>query len=1498
MKAALTRTTDSRRWIRRLALIVLAALAVPLLAFSLSSPAQADGPSDDADNFSLYKLASNASAYFGNQNAPGKDGGGGAENLHENWTGITEDSGDAGSMLGYADSSFSFSMEWLFNSVSGSSQTLSYDAFKATDGDGQGIGTYNGLMDYVHFGAANNSLGFDSMSGNVMGDILNAIGGSIVWFLYVVALGVSWLFFAVIQVLKFFNPFLLFEKGVAAIGSANGNNQGSVSQEWADGMTTDSDGNAQTTWFTGLADWVSGWYGALQDISWGALVPLFIGFTILALVMFKKMDRGSMLKKLMVRIVFIAVGLPLIGGMYTSILSQFDDELGQHAGPTRVVLSTYVDFNSWMTNSRLAVPDGASISWDANEGAAQPESMLSARSSALAINSQSNSVFKDVKPSAISGDAKGSWTNATPKIDKPGFCEEGETCSDAETDENVVGATIALLGRYISGQAVSASDFESGVKSTITQLPADVVGSETKADWFIGDKAYGDSKEFGEGLVNPFPAEHPLIATAPGKGLYVDNPGGTSKVFKSNGEANCGYKVVDNEGLPANCNMSPLAAYNYLNTGFTPTEFTAYSSNKATSGFTRENHMSVSQVGTGVTGFMYWSNTVVLLSSIVLIGIFYALGMLTTSIKRTIQVIAAIPFATLGAISAISKVIIYSVALIMEVILTLFLYQFVSEFLISLPSIIEGPIAALVSNSNSIFSNDVLGTAAVVVMTLFSTVLIIGVTFVLLKVRKTVLEAVNEMVTKVIDKFMDSNTPPPAGGGGPGLAAQAAGGLGTGAGMAASNAMMGKFRGGNSGGAKGPRAGKKSPNQTAPNGSSSNVSGTNGPALAGRGPQGELPPGNAPDGGHDGPNSPAPAGGGGSTQAPTGGVNGSAGSSGNDGRGGTGGGNGGAGNSGTSGTSGTSGSHGSAGRNQKGADGSQQALPAGKSGAGQLALPVGRSAEDKAVAQKVGAQGGLSRLGVNTTGASPKQQAGAQGLNGTGGAHGSSGTAGNAGSAGNDSKSAGQTAGKPAGSQAPKRAALGSKGASQNAPSNLGGNSAQRTGAVTGGSKQPQSQVQASGSGAQGAQGAQGTPTSAAKTRMRGATQGPASVSGTNAASAKSSQGKPASAATTRMRGTPQGPASVAGTNAASSKSPKGIVAKGAAKGAASGAIAGAQVGKFVPGVGTAVATGAGAAIGGVKGGVDATKGKAVAGPSVKSVVGSNVAGKLPAGNVSGTVNKPAGVAGTTSQPVATPKRTAGAVAAKGVGTVKDVAKGGNGGHASGSSTQTPRRAAAAGTGCSAVTTPVAVTQAGQSQPATSSNGKQSGQEIRKGQSRVAPTGTHEGGSPISGKPQAATAVQRSSSKPHAQTPTQKPVRKPVEAQRPGLQTAQGSQAQSGSTATPTPTRKSSTSATQARQQVGNQPNRSVATGQQPVKPAAGKGAAPTSAPATKATPQVKQPAAPKVQPATQDKAETTQPTSRKAARQAERFREAATKIEPIANRAPKPDSNTDNSKK
>ncbi|WP_424862866.1 hypothetical protein [Streptomyces sp. MMS24-I29] len=809
---------------RILALGLLGVLLVPLLMTAFAPSAFADD--EERDNYSLYQLASNASTYFSQENSP-EGSNDPAERMTDQWRSVASDPATGGDMLGYADSEFSLGniVGWLFAEISGSSQTIGYGTLTATD-VGEGTDIYAGMLDYAHFGAANADLGLDTMSSGIGGQIMGMIGGSVIWVLYALALAVGMLFYLIIQLLKLINPFLWFGQAVSAIN-----------QTFGEGMTRGQDAPAA---LQGLSNFVDDWYGLLNDIAWQALVPLFVGFLLIGLVLFKKMDRGSAVKKLIVRIVFLGVGLPLLGSMYTGVLDKFDDSLmGQHSGPTRVVLSTYVDFEAWAMKDRLGIPDDATIAWA--DGQASSDAMMSVRTSALAINKQSHgSTYADINIGTKADNAESAWHDGMTGVDR--------TATD---DVYAVFTTFGIIGNYITSNVVAASDFESGIKSAITKLGVD---KDVKKEWFVNKKGYGDLDKFGEETAYG-PTNHPVLSVS-GQGLTSSNPGGTSTTFKTQGtKSGCGFAVWNNG--PVSCNLSALSTYNYLNTGFGPDSLTMYSSNNATSGFTRENHMAVSQVGTGPAKFMYWHNAGTVLGSIALLGFWYAIGMLFGAVKRTFSLVAAIPFATLGAIAAISKVIVYSTALILEVIVTLFIYQFVSEFLISIPDIIAGPMSNLMS-PDGLFGSAVLGGIVVVILTLISSLLVMGVTFGLLRVRKVVLQAMDEVFTKLVDKFLETSTAPKPDKGGmlPALAA----GAGAGAGMAMGNKLasgLGSKIGG----------GTKSPGGNGPGGRTTptNAGGTNGEqtalstgaqtlALEGGGkPGGDGPDGAGLNGGGDGP---------------------------------------------------------------------------------------------------------------------------------------------------------------------------------------------------------------------------------------------------------------------------------------------------------------------------------------------------------------------------------------------------------------------------------------------------------------------------------------------------------------------------------------------------------------------------------------------------------------------------------------------------------------------
>ena len=937
-----TRAAAQPTWVRTLASVLLLALLVPLMFFMITPMAHATDEQDKKD-YSLYHLGSNANTYFTLKSSPDQDGVG----VQGDWTKVAANPAQAGSMMGYADDGNV--VNWLFSKVSGASHTIKYSAFDSKA---------SGMKSYAQFGAANADLGLDKMYSSAGFDpIIRGVGGALMWLVYILAIGVGLLFWGFVQILQFLNPFLWFHKGLAAVSPAY--------RTFADGMVTSTkDGQESVhvapSGLSGLESFIADWYGTLVSMSWGVLVPLFIGFLLLGLVFFKKMDRGSAFKKIVVRVLFLAFGLPIFGGMYTSILTQFSEDLGtQNSGPTQVVASTYVDFENWMNKDRLHVPDNASITWDEKTGHVLPISTFSVRNTALAINKQVHPdalANLDVAAKDKNNSASAVWAN-TPSVN-------GEKVQ--QSDAAGAGMIIDMLWRYMTHQTVNASDFESKIQASITEIPKDTVSWDMKKNWFMGQSFKGDpvAKDYGEGN-NPVSANmHPLFATK-GAGLTTSPVDGGGTSFTSGGVADCGFRVVEpGSATPGDCNLSPLAAYNYQNTEFNADSMTIYSEQRAASGFTQSFHSSVAQVGTGASAFMYWANAFVLLLCIALLGITYGLGMLVGALKRGFGTIVAVPFATLGSIASIAKVIIYSVAMILEVLVTVFLYQFVSKLLISLPQIIENPIANLLKPSNGDFVNvlasSTLGPVLVVVMTLVSILLILGITITLMRVRGSVLKAMDEAVTKLVDRFLETNTPPKAGGG---LMPAMASGLGAGAG----SAMASRFGGGRGSSAT-SNMGKPGDPSSKTDGQSTNVGGTNGTPIGGGQQKGELGAGtnggNPDDGSNAGGLNGAPGGPG----LPGGpGANGKAKAlSGSSGSGGT-----------DSGNSADGSAPGGPGAGPFSGTGRGSTTDQGSTiNASDSAGQGPRSLDDRQLAQSVGQQGGLTPLGIGSVGTNGKTTGG------------------------------------------------------------------------------------------------------------------------------------------------------------------------------------------------------------------------------------------------------------------------------------------------------------------------------------------------------------------------------------------------------------------------------------------------------------------------------------------------------------------------------------------
>lgn len=782
----------------------------------------------------------------------------------EMWSPVLRYPGTAGAFLGYEDKNFNDDTAQAFNGSNASNDRvytheLARSLSSVPVGENNDTAATKGVRDYLYFGSALNGLGLDSPAG-AGGN--QAADGTAQRFLFGNAMMLAFMgsglidvvFATVVRALQVINPFnLLFD----AVRGADDYFGGTKSM-----FTAGVDGVGDDSVFSGIRDFFATVYQGTLTIGWMVTVPITIGIVAMGMLLFRRYERGKNLKHLFIRITYLTLGIPLLGVTYTSALNSMEGASGRsgtvHA--QGVVLSTYVDFEKWAMDYRLAVPNNApteAITWFEGSGQPMSESQVKVRKTALAINRMINENWNDEHQAY---DNKSSdYTFLTDSMDygaAPGEKKLSDGSSQNIKADAGFGNTINLINRYKDNAGISGATLDNSVTSYLASedrkqknkeegqegnqenngpKPSDspnAVSSpiEWISEWNTAEKINSQGQKSADDndsdLTGMKSAKFDESST-PNPLMYVKNGGfhgtgvgnngklpdevssdgadGTVKFYSSTNEK-CSARDItggngdapDPNGSPADCNMSLLSLYNYLNTRFDDKAGTIDGSGMSSSVNSRAMHSSVSAVGSGAMKLIYWFSSMTLLVSFIVIGFGYALALLFNSIKRTISLISAVPFAAMGFMGGIAKVIVYAVALFLELLGTLFIYRLVQEFLMAIPSIIEAPMSEFLNGENGDLaafgiSSSIAGLAAKnpmavgILVTLIASAGVLIFTILAMKLRSTLIGAIDEAVTRFINKLMDTNV---SGGTEAGKQSQAKSMLARGAGMAVGHRMM------------------------------------------------------------------------------------------------------------------------------------------------------------------------------------------------------------------------------------------------------------------------------------------------------------------------------------------------------------------------------------------------------------------------------------------------------------------------------------------------------------------------------------------------------------------------------------------------------------------------------------------------------------------------------------------------------------------------------------
>lgn len=652
--------------------------------------------------------------------------------------------GDAGAIIGYGDKTKGF-ISYISANETRSVTTSSYGAYLNVGDDGKSYA-------YARYGRLLNELGIDQ-TGNPSGNPGDRmIGGRIVQGAHLVSSFVPTLFDVVIDIMRLLNPFRFLVNDAAVSGAitswdvGNGPDHtisdgfggtgsveigtGEVTADQMDGVDQ-FDGPGVPAALDVVSQKVTEIYVLLRQIGLIIVIPMMLTLLIAAILLTARSGHANnnwgKIKVFLVRLVFICIGIPMLGVLYTATLDEVQSIVLTQAPSSRIIAASFVDFENWVKTSRLDPPSGSSfelksegISESESQGRASSDSWRTVRETIYQINHATGLYELDGNSGlGITVGGNDIDTNAGMWDTDGKFTQFG---ADAANRKVIFTRLNSLLDMYSAGAFYTASAWESNINSSLTANFQGDLGSTQSTDPASSNKKtiyqmYFDTDEVDDWMNRSVENNGEIFDDK------VDNTDGPEEAkwanmkwnIFSNGtdigvtslptdaEDDITYKSsIGDWGdaiNPANKGaLSTVSMYNYLASAFNESNISVYSAANTTSEYTRVQHYSANLAGSGFMGTLFLVNCIVCLGVFVIIGLFYCLGVLLHNLKTGLALIMSIPGAMLGVLKSIIQVVVYVIKMIIELFGTIFLYQFVGDLVIIFASAVEAPVVENAAN--------------------------------------------------------------------------------------------------------------------------------------------------------------------------------------------------------------------------------------------------------------------------------------------------------------------------------------------------------------------------------------------------------------------------------------------------------------------------------------------------------------------------------------------------------------------------------------------------------------------------------------------------------------------------------------------------------------------------------------------------------------------------------------------------------------------------------
>lgn len=725
-------------------------LLLPLAVFAAEGDEESAGLSD----LSLYQRASEVTREFGTKLAPGS---GSDMRMIEGQGGATLNAGNAGGMLGYADvlSDDKGVVGWLMSSYTNASATITYDQLMnivpSTSADDR---LTNPFYQYAGYGDALTKTGLiTTVREGGMDGIGRVAASGLMIVAYLLANVAPFIFSMGLYVLDVFNPFKLFGTLLTGISTSE---LGVIAP---------------------IAAYVSDIYKTVQNLTVAVILPLLLILTILGILLWKAPVMKT-LGRYWLRVFMLFAGLPLIGATYTGTISQLNQDVSTGASYANyLVLSSYVDFESWVKSSRLAPINGVGIQNPREADAASKESMtLANRSIVLAINGGPANIATARDLAA----QYGATSEMNEIFTEGGGKAKGDSVSDATKDDfrHVFG----LLFGHMSSARYTGSQYDGEVAGQIQKMRV-AAGNDTDEDIVkmfslsaSDNRTWQDKLAFGkdekswlkpidwddsQGLFTKGEAGVGKDADAFKFGKYKYNiynggalvGGGVTFSTDSTYEEYRGDKPKSLKPIGASPSgvvggLSPLAMYNFLNTTFSDTGLTVYSPTKTSSDLSRDSYATVSFAGNGISSMTRWLENFVVMVSLAIISIAYGIMMVMAAIRTLPRILSGVFGTAMGSIAYTTKLLISVAVLLVQILATVFMYLLSQDIVMTILLNFN----ELTAQATTYFAGA--ATAVEFVRSFMVIIVTAALTLFLIKNMKTLREMLEEVTSTSINRLM------------------------------------------------------------------------------------------------------------------------------------------------------------------------------------------------------------------------------------------------------------------------------------------------------------------------------------------------------------------------------------------------------------------------------------------------------------------------------------------------------------------------------------------------------------------------------------------------------------------------------------------------------------------------------------------------------------------------------------------------------------------------